>query len=164
MLRNCVEYLFLGVQLSQNIKACVMHLNMGEAGEEAWWSKGTLHVVDTFYDVIFTDETTIQLHKDCTISFCKIGEQQPYKMRPKHTAKLHVWAGISRRGASDFLVFKEVWMHIEFYCHEILLGTDSHSLRGGQQILLGIVTSRITTPNTPRREFRWWPRNDEGPI
>ena len=72
------------------------------------------HVVDKFNHVIFTNET-IHLHQNCTISFCKIGEQQPYKIRPKHIAKLHVRAGISRRGATDFLVFKGN-MDAEFYC------------------------------------------------
>ena len=33
------------------------------------------HVVDPFNNVIFTDETTVQLHQNWTISFCKIGEQ-----------------------------------------------------------------------------------------
>ena len=108
------------------------------------------HVVDTFNNVIFTEETTIQLHQNCTISFCKIGEQQPYKMRTKHPAKLLVWAGISRRGASDFLVLKGS-MDAEFY--KILIGTLQPFTEG-------------TNPagHTPRGELRWRPRNDEGPI
>ena len=86
------------------------------------------HVVDTFNHVIFTNET-IHLHQNCTISFCKIGEQQPYKIRPKHTAKLHVRAGISWRGATDFLVFKGN-MDAEFYCHTILVETLQPFIEG----------------------------------
>ena len=86
------------------------------------------HVVDTFNHVIFTNET-IHLHQNCTISFCKIGEQQPYKIRPKHTAKLNVWAGISRRGAIDFLVFNGK-MDVEFYCYEILVETLQPFIEG----------------------------------
>ena len=55
-----------------------------------------------FEDVIWTDETTVQLESHRRHSYRKVGEAATLKPRPKHPLKLHVWAGISRRGATIF--------------------------------------------------------------
>lgn len=60
------------------------------------WAKE--HVGDAFVEVIWTDETTVQLetHK----RYCCRKNGQKNKPRPKHPAKVHVWGGISWNGRS----------------------------------------------------------------
>ena len=67
------------------------------------------HVVETFNNVIFTDETTIQFHQNCTISFCKIQEQQPCKMRPKHPANYTFGQGFHEEEPVIFWSSREIW-------------------------------------------------------
>ena len=60
----------------------------------------------TFEDVIFTDETTVQIETHrCTCCY-KRGLKPRYKPKPKHPIKVHVWAGISHRGRSRLYVFE----------------------------------------------------------
>lgn len=55
--------------------------------------------------VIWTDETTVQLESHRRHSYRKIGEPATLKPRPKHLLKLHVWAGISRGGPTQIVIF-----------------------------------------------------------
>ena len=71
---------------------------------------------DTLDDVIFTDESTIMLDKHGKICFRKKGRLG--KLKPKHPYKVHVWAGISKRGPTEILIFTGI-MRKEFYA-EIL--------------------------------------------
>ena len=64
-----------------------------------------------FSDVIWTDETTVQLESHRRHSFRKMGEPAVLKPRPKHPMKLHVWAGISPTPVAIF----EGIMDAEFY-------------------------------------------------
>ena len=56
---------------------------------------------DNFADVIFTDECSVWMETHAKICFRRIGELP----KVKHPYKIHVWAGISTRGASDILLF-----------------------------------------------------------
>ena len=56
---------------------------------------------DTSFDnVIFTDETTVQMETHWRTCCYKRGYKPHYKPKPKHPVKMHVWAGISSRGRS----------------------------------------------------------------
>ena len=50
---------------------------------------------DSFADVIYTDECTVQLESHRRFCCRKKGEAPRPKPRPKHPVKVHVWAGIS---------------------------------------------------------------------
>ena len=67
-----------------------------------------------FADVFWTDETTVQLESHRRHSFRKKGEPATLKPRPKHPIKLHVWAGISRKGPTPVAIF-EGTMDADFY-------------------------------------------------
>ena len=60
---------------------------------------------DTFDNVIFTDECSIQLDTHSRITFRKKGCPRKFKPRAKHPVKVHVWATISKRGPSQILIF-----------------------------------------------------------
>lgn len=55
--------------------------------------------------MIFTDETTIQLEQHSRICFRKRYHPRALKPRPKHPVKIHVWGGISKKGATKPVMF-----------------------------------------------------------
>ena len=58
------------------------------------WARTYLH--DNFDDVIWSDETTVQLETHRRLCYRKEGEKPRLKPRPKHPIKVHVWAGVGR--------------------------------------------------------------------
>ena len=69
------------------------------------WCRARLEEVDTFDDVVWTDEYTVQLDSYRAISYNKEGQPVPLKPKPKHPAKVNVWAGISAQGATSIVIF-----------------------------------------------------------
>ncbi|XP_057299461.1 uncharacterized protein LOC130630079 [Hydractinia symbiolongicarpus] len=78
-----------------------------------------LRTNEQFEDVIFTDESTIMMDNHGKICFRKKGRLPNLKPTAKHPYKIHVWAGISKRGPTDILLFTGI-MRKEFYADEIL--------------------------------------------
>lgn len=74
---------------------------------------------DNFENVVFTDESSIWLERHGKLCFRRVN--QPGKLKPtvKHPYKVHVWAGISTRGATDMVIFTGI-MRKEFYVDTIL--------------------------------------------
>ena len=60
---------------------------------------------DSFDNVIWSDESTIQLETHRRHCYWKEGQKKP---RPKHPIKVHVWAGISKKGATKICVFEGI--------------------------------------------------------
>ena len=79
-----------------------------------------LEAEETFDDVVFTDESSIWLERHNKVCFRKKG--MPAKLKPtvKHPYKVHVWGGISKRGATSILIFTGIK---EFYVEAILRDT-----------------------------------------
>lgn len=63
---------------------------------------------DNMSDIIFTDESTVQLHNNKTTSYRLKESMNVILPKPKHPLKVHVWAGISRRGPTKILVFEGI--------------------------------------------------------
>ena len=70
------------------------------------WAKENIGA--TFHDVIWTDETSVQLETHRQFCCRKRGQKPRYKPRPKHPCKVHVWAGISWEGATRVCVFEGI--------------------------------------------------------
>ena len=68
------------------------------------WSKEQLRTEEEFKDVIFTDETTVQLEQHSKICFRKRLQPRQLKQRAKHPIKIHVWGGISLQGATKIIM------------------------------------------------------------
>ena len=60
----------------------------------------------SFEDVIFSDESTIQIETHRRTCCYKRGQKPRYKPKPKHPVKVHVWAGISYRGRTNLCIFE----------------------------------------------------------
>ncbi len=56
--------------------------------------------IDDFDNVIWSDETTVQLENHRHFCYRKEGEKPRPKPHPKHPIKVHVWGGISKKGAT----------------------------------------------------------------
>ena len=83
------------------------------------WCEERIKDNEKFEDVIFTDECTVELDKHGRIGFRKIKQPRKLKPRAKHPIKVHVWAGISQRGATPIVIFSGIMTSIR-YCNQIL--------------------------------------------
>ena len=70
---------------------------------------------DTFENVIFSDECSISLQQFRRTCDRKVDEPAKRKPKPKHPLKVHVWAGISRSGATKICIFEGI-MQADLYC------------------------------------------------
>lgn len=73
------------------------------------------YINDDFNNVIWTDETSVQLETHKRLCYRKEGQRPLPKPRPKHPVKVHVWAGISKKGATKVCIFEGI-MAAPLYC------------------------------------------------
>ena len=92
---------------------------------------------DEFEDVIWTDETSVQIETHKCFCYRKEGQKPRPKPRPKHPVKVHVWAGISKKSAIEVCIFEGI-MTAPLYC-EILKHT-----------LLPFIEEKFPHPNIHR--------------
>ena len=57
------------------------------------------------FDVIFADECTVQLEQHGQICFCKRLQSRILEQREEHPIKMHIWGGISAKGATHLVMF-----------------------------------------------------------
>ncbi|CAG2247884.1 unnamed protein product [Mytilus edulis] len=84
------------------------------------FSKAAIADNDNFDNIIFTDECSVQLHDNKVIIYREKDSVAPVLPKPKHPLKVHVWAGISRRGTTSILIFENI-MTSDFYINSILV-------------------------------------------
>ena len=99
------------------------------------WAQANLH--ENFDNVIWSDETTVQLENHRRFCYRKHGEKPRPKPRPKHPTKVHVWAGISIKGATDVCIFEGI-MAAPLYIRILEL------------TLLPFIQQKFPPPNTHR--------------
>ena len=58
-----------------------------------------------FNDIVWMDDCSVQLESHRKTSYHRKGEPAKMCSRPKHPAKLHVWCGISKNGATSIVIF-----------------------------------------------------------
>ncbi|KAK3091711.1 hypothetical protein FSP39_022081 [Pinctada imbricata] len=66
------------------------------------------HIGDSFEDVIWTDETSVWLEQHATRCYRRRGVLPKRKPKPKYPLKVHVWAGISKKGKTEVCIFKGI--------------------------------------------------------
>ena len=65
---------------------------------------------ETFDNIIFSDKCSFSLQhfRPTCYRYVKVGKPPKRKPKPKHPVKLHVWAGISKHGATKICNFEGV--------------------------------------------------------
>jgi len=126
------------------------------------WCEEQLRNGETFDDVIFTDESRIEISTTSGKVFKKIGEAARGHQKPKHPYSVMVWAGISKRGPTSLLIFAGI-MKSPFYQDEILQKTlvpflrdyfpDHHRF---QQDNDPKHTSKSTKAYMEEKNINWW--------
>ena len=103
------------------------------------WAREYLH--DDFSDVVWTDETTVQLESHKRYCCRKQGATPKPKPHPKHPRKVHVWGGISTNGRMELVIFEGI-MDASLYLEILKVG-------------LKLVTTLIGTYIHRRLAIRW---------
>ena len=69
------------------------------------WCKEMRDAKETFSDVIWTDESSVEITQHSLKCYRRKGQPKTMKPRPKHPLKVHVWGGISSYGATPIIIF-----------------------------------------------------------
>ena len=69
------------------------------------WCKERLEDDESFEDVVFSDECSVEQDSHGRLCFRRKKEPRKLKSCPKHPVKVHVWAGISHRGPTPVVIF-----------------------------------------------------------
>ena len=114
------------IKMGYSKKAPVRGPNITPTHEKtrvAWAKK---HRLIHWQKVFFTDECSIWLNVGNLHIWTK-GSQRPVRNLLKHTPKLHIWGGISARGATPVHIFREKF-NLQAYCNvlnEVLIENAS---------------------------------------
>ena len=63
---------------------------------------------ENFGDIIWSDECSVQLERHSRRCYRRKGKPKSLKPKPKHPYKVHIWGGISCRGATKLVIFNGI--------------------------------------------------------
>ena len=118
--------------------------------------------------MIWTDESSVMLDPYSQRCYRKIGKPRKHKPRAKHPAKVHVWGGISPRGATPVVLFTAIMTSTKYvrileaglipFINEVF--PDSHRF---QQDNDPKHCSKYTRKKLVEYSINWWPTPAESP-
>ena len=131
------------------------------------WARAHLH--DDFEDVVWSDETTVQL--ECHKRFCcrKKGERPCPKPRAKHPVKVHVWAGIGWHGATEICIFDGIMdapMYVQILQVALLPTLQRPEYESSHRFMQDNDpkhTSRVAKAFFDQHGVNWWRTPPESP-
>ena len=138
----------------------------GNRTKQLEWARENLGA--TFENVIWSDETTVQLESHRRFSCKKRGQRPRYKPRPKHPCKVHVWAGISWEGATRVCIFDGI-MDAQLYVtilERFLLPFIRSTYPLGHRFMQDNDpkhTSRLAQDFFKKHKVHWWRTPPESP-
>ena len=78
------------------------------------WCEKMIAEKESFDNVIFTDESSVALETHRKRCYRRKDEPRKLKPRPKHPVKVHVWGGISKRGATPIAIFTGIMTAVRY--------------------------------------------------
>ena len=132
------------------------------------WCIEMLQSNEKFKNVIFSDECSVQLDNHGTLCFRKRGEPRKLKPKPKHPIKVHIWAGISTKGATPICIFTGT-MKAKDYCmilDQVLKPFANNAFPNGfrfQQDNDPKHTSKYAKQYYLDNDINWWKTPAESP-
>ena len=127
------------------------------------FAKMCLENGDNFDNVIWTNESSVQLRRHCQTMRVKMGREVTYKPVAKHALKVHVWAGISKRGATNICVF-DTTMDASLYVkilEDFLIPFIEKNFAGTNYRFMQDNdpkhTSRLAKAFYEKEGINWWP-------
>ena len=153
--RNQLGWIFRGSKWSQNIQPA-------SKDKRFQWAVQHLPEIqsDGLDDVIWTDETTVQLENHQTSSGSK--------PRGKHLTKVHIWAGISKKGPTPIVLYEST-MNAEVYINALQTGLlpfiekefpTSHRLMQDND---PVHSCKRATDFHTQKGINWWKTPPESP-
>ena len=131
--------------ISSTPRYCQLIREQNKAKRLEWWCWNCIRSDDHFEDVIFSDKSTVALEMHGKLTFRRLKQPHRLKPRPKHPAKIHIWAAISCRGASSVVLFTRI-MNATRYTKILEAGL----LPLIQEKFRGVIDfNKTTTLNTP---------------
>ena len=122
-----------------------------------------LDTEDSFDNVIWTDESSVQLTRHSQTMRVKMGKERVLKPAAKHAVKVHVWAGISKRGATNICVFDQIMdgglytqildQYLLPFLEKQFPGTEYRCMQDNDPKH----TSRIAKDYYQEKGINWWP-------
>ena len=82
-----------------------------------WWCQ-MIDANERFKDVVFTDESSVQLETHRNRCYHKKRTQHKLKPRPKHPLKVHIWGGILKGCPTSIVIFTGIMTAT--HCMQIL--------------------------------------------
>ena len=148
----------------QTAKYCQL-VREANKGKRLEWAQKMIVEKEMFDDVIFTDESSFQVEYHSRRAYRRIGEPRILRPKPKHSAKVHVWGGISKRSATEIVLFKT---NMTATRYTTILDaafirssfSDSHRLLQDNDPKH---TSRWVQWYFQENEINWWPTPPESP-
>ena len=132
------------------------------------WCREQLRVNEAFNDVIVTDECTVQLDSHSHLCFRKEHQPRVLKQRAKHPAKLHIWGGISKRGAISIVMFSGIMNaeRLKSVLEVGLLPFIHNHFPGGHRLYHDNDpkhASHLIEDFFEEQQVHWWPTPPESP-
>lgn len=127
------------------------------------FAKMCLDNKDTFENIIWSDESSIQLTRHSQTMRVKSGKERVLKPQAKHALKVHVWAAISRRGATRICVFDQIMdgpLYVGILEDHLLPFLDEKFPDGRYRFMQDNDpkhTSRVAKDFYVEKGINWWP-------
>ena len=148
-------------------KYCQLIRDANKEKRMAWCQK-MIREGEQFDDVIFTDESSVMLETHRKRCYRRKGDPRKLKPRPKHPVKVHVWGGISKRGATSIVIFTGIMTAVRYtkildagllpFIHDVF--PDHHRF---QQDNDPKHCARFTKAYFDTNNVNWWPTTPESP-
>ena len=127
------------------------------------FAKMCLDTTDEFDNVIWTDESSVQLCRHNQTMRVKMGKERLLKPKPKHALKVHVWAGISKMGATNICIFDQIMdgpLYIKILEDFLLPFLENKFQSGNYRFMQDNDpkhTSRVAKEFYREKGINWWP-------